>query len=44
MSAVVKQMEEVDNPLGKDKGGPTFVFYSPQFRKEEVFDVIVAKE
>lgn len=44
MAAVSKSMEEIDNPLGKGNTGPTFVFYSPQFRKEEVFDVVQAKE
>ena len=44
MSAVVKQMEEVDNPLTEKKDGPTFIFYSPNTRKEDVYDVVLAKE
>lgn len=44
MSAVARSMEESDNPLGPKSNGPTFVFYSPQFRKEEIFDVVHAKE
>ena len=45
MSAVVRSMEEdvTKNPLGVNTG-PTFVFYSPTFRKEEVFEVVHAKE
>jgi hypothetical protein len=43
MSAVVKNMEE-DGPKVPTSNGPTFVFYSPQFRKEEHFEVIHAKE
>lgn len=44
MSAIVKNIEpeEKINPLGSN--GPTFIFYSPQFRKEEHFEVIQAKE
>lgn len=44
MSAVVKAMEEADNPMGKGNSGPTFVFYSPQLKKEESFDVIHVNE
>lgn len=45
MGAVVRQMEESDNPnKGGGSSGPTFVFYSPTFRKEEVFEVVHAKE
>jgi hypothetical protein len=45
MSAVVRTMEpeEVKVP-GSVNNGPTFVFYAPQFRKEEHFDVVHAKE
>ncbi len=44
MSAIVKDMEP-DIPKNPDeRNGPTFIFYSPQFRKEEHFDVIQAKE
>lgn len=44
MSAVIRNMEpeKAQNPLGA--GGPTFVFYSPQVRHEEVFEVIHVKE
>lgn len=44
MSAVIKNIEpeEKANPLGSN--GPTFIFYSPQFRKEEHFEVIQVKE
>jgi len=44
MSAVVRHMEEVVTDGAKVNSGPTFVFYSPQTRKEEVFDVVHAKE
>ena len=44
MSAVVKHMEEAVTDGAKVNSGPTFVFYSPQTRKEEVFDVVHAKE
>lgn len=45
MSAIVKDMEpEKDSSKDKGTGGPTFVFYAPQFAKEESFKVIHAKE
>lgn len=46
MSAVVKNLEEKSNNVGDNTGtkGPTFVFYSPTFRKEEHFEVVSAKE
>lgn len=45
MSAIVKDMEpERETVITDGKGGPTFIFYSPQFRKEESFDVINVKE
>jgi len=44
MSAVVKHMEEVVTDGAKVNSGPTFVFYSPQTRKEEVYEVVHAKE
>jgi predicted transcriptional regulator len=44
MSTVVKQMDERENKDNVGKDGPTFVFYSPQTKKEDVFDVIVSKE
>jgi hypothetical protein len=45
MSAVIRTMEpdENKNPA-MNNNGPTFVFYSPQFRTEESFDVVHAKE
>jgi hypothetical protein len=44
MSAVIKNIEPEDNSPKNPMGGPTFIFYSPQFRKEEHFEVIQAKE
>lgn len=44
MSAVVKNMEEPTIPTINNQNGPQFVFYAPQFRKEEHFDVVEAKE
>lgn len=43
MSAVVKNMEP-EGPKSPVNNGPTFVFYSPQFRKEENFEIVYAKE
>ena len=44
MSAVVRTMEpEAKGPTNVNNV-PTFVFYSPQQRKEESFDVVYAKE
>lgn len=44
MSAVIKNMEP-DTPGKTGEGqGPTFIFYSPQTRREETFDVIEVKE
>lgn len=43
MSAVVKNMEP-EGPKAPVNNGPTFVFYSPQMRREETFDVVVAKD
>ncbi len=44
MSAIVKNMEDNDKSPKNQTNGPTFVFYSPQFKKEEHFDVVAAKE
>lgn len=46
MSAVIRTMEpEVPKGDGGiNNNGPTFIFYSPQQRKEESFDVVYAKE
>ena len=43
MSGIVKDMEPNVN-LTEAANKPQFVFYSPQFKKEEHFDVIVVKE
>lgn len=43
MSAVIRNMEPEQNKVN-ESNGPTFVFYSPQTRKEDVFDVVYAKE
>lgn len=43
MSVVFKHMEP-EGPKTPSNSGPTFVFYSPQFRKEEHYDVVQAKE
>lgn len=46
MSVVIRNMEpETPKSPGENgNGGPTFIFYSPQFRKEEVFDMVRVKE
>lgn len=45
MSAIVKNMEpEQEKGPVQNNNGPTFVFYAPQFRKEEHFDTVYAKE
>lgn len=46
MSAVIKNMEPEKESQLKDanNGGPTFVFYSPQFRDERHFETVVVKE
>ncbi len=46
MSVVIRNMEPETpkNPGENGNGGPTFVFYCPQFRKEEVFDIVRVKE
>lgn len=44
MAAVVKQMEPEKIPGQDGSGSPTFILYAPQFRKEEHFDVVYAKE
>lgn len=43
MSAVIKNMEP-ETPRSSNPNGPTFIFYSPQFRPEQVFDVVHVKE
>lgn len=46
MSVVMRNMDDNtnSNPDSSAKAGPTFVFYSPQIRKEETFDAVFAKE
>ena len=44
MAAVVRAMEPETKSSDAPTNGPTFIFYSPQQRKEEVFDVVYAKE
>lgn len=44
MAAVVRTMEPETNSDSAKQNGPTFIFYSPQQRKEETFDVVFAKE
>jgi predicted transcriptional regulator len=43
MAAIVKDMTPVETKQEESKS-PTFVFYSPQQRKEESFDVVVVPE
>jgi hypothetical protein len=44
MSAIVKNMEP-ESPINKNSGNsPQFIFYSPQFVKQESFEVIDAKD
>lgn len=44
MSAVIKNIEPEDKGPKNPMGGPTFIFYSPQFRSEQSFEVIQAKD
>lgn len=44
MSAIVRNIEPNEVNDSTKVGGPTFIFYSPQIRKEEHFDVIEMKE
>jgi predicted transcriptional regulator len=44
MAAVIRIMEPTPQSSEVVNNGPTFVFYSPQHRKEESFDVVYAKE
>lgn len=43
MSAVIKSMEP-EGPKNQGNNGPTFIFYSPHFKREEHFDVVHVKE
>lgn len=42
MSAIIKNMEP--ERANSNEGGPTFIFYSPQFRSEQNFETVVVKE
>jgi hypothetical protein len=44
MSAVIRNMEPERDKGNTQVNGPTFVFYAPQQRKEETYDIIYAKE
>lgn len=44
MSAVIRSMEEKSSGDNNTHNGPNFIFYSPQTRKEEAFDVVFTKE
>lgn len=44
MSAIVKEMEPEPPKNGEDKQGPTFVFFSPTFKKEEHFEHVFVKD
>lgn len=45
MSAVIKNLEpDTPRTSGHESTSPTFVFYAPQYRKEESFDTVPAKE
>ena|SRR5215831_2325446 len=46
MAAVIRTMEPElpKSPTGPINTGPQFIFYSPQTRKEEVFEVVHVKE
>ena len=44
MAAVIRTMEPDTKGPALTNNGPTFVFYSPQQRKEDTFDVVYAKE
>lgn len=43
MAVVIKNMEP-DGPKSTGNSGPTFVFYSPTFKREEHFDVVRVSE
>lgn len=44
MAAVIKVMEPESHNDSAKQNGPTFIFYSPQPRKEETYDVVFTKE
>lgn len=43
MAAVIRTMEPEQVKTGGNSG-PTFIFYSPQMRREEVYDIVKVKE
>ena len=43
MAAVIRTMEP-EGPKTNGNSGPTFIFYSPQMRREEVYDIVRVKE
>lgn len=44
MAAVIKVMEPEPPKAPSNDSGPKFIFYSPQFKNENNYDVVVAKE
>lgn len=44
MAIVTKAMEPEVAQGSTEKSGPTFIFYAPQQRKEETFDIVFPKE
>lgn len=44
MSAVIKNMESDNKTNEPGQNGPTFIFYSPQMRKEESYQIVQTKE
>lgn len=44
MSAVIRNMEPETPRNPDERRGPTFIFYSPQFKQEEHFETIHVKE
>jgi hypothetical protein len=44
MSAIVKNMEPNTNQPSVNNSGPNFIFYTPQFRKEESYEIVQSKE
>jgi hypothetical protein len=44
LSAVVKEMEPEQPKIAATSDGPKYIIYAPQYKKEEHFEVIQAKE
>lgn len=44
MSAIVKNMEPEKETIDLKQNGPTFIFYSPQTKKEDSFEIVHVKE